>query len=129
LKLLLDQGVPLGAVDLLTARQHDAVHVTRLGMSRSIDSEILAYARDHGMAVVTLDADFHALLALGGEATPSVIRFREQGLDSKAFTDLMVSILPKIAESIERGAAVTVTAARIRIRHLPIKASNYLRAG
>jgi len=125
LKFLLDQGVPLGAADLLPARELKAEHVSRLGMSRSSDAEILQYARDHGQVVITLDADFHTLLALGGAATPSVIRVREQGLDAKAFTDIMMSILPRIAESIEHGAAVTVTATRIRIRHLPIKASDH----
>lgn len=102
-----------------------AEHVSRLGMSRSGDAEILQHARDHGFVVVTLDADFHTLLALSGASAPSVIRVRVQGLDAGKFTDTMMVILPDIAESIERGAAVTVTATRIRIRHLPIKASDY----
>ncbi|WP_376690570.1 DUF5615 family PIN-like protein [Wenzhouxiangella sp. EGI_FJ10409] len=122
---MLDQGVPQTSVDLLNARNMKAEHVSRLGMSRSGDAEILQHARDHGFVVVTLDADFHTLLALSGASAPSVIRVRVQGLDAGKFTDTMMVILPDIAESIERGAAVTVTATRIRIRHLPIKASDY----
>ena len=94
-------------------------------MSRSSDAEILQYARDHGLVVVTLDAAFHTLLALSGAAAPSVIRVRQQGLDAKAFIDIMVAILPRIAEPIEHGAAITVTMKKIRIRHLPIKASDH----
>ncbi|TQE97797.1 MAG: hypothetical protein FKY71_15875 [Spiribacter salinus] len=125
MRFLLDQGVPQTSVDLLNARNMKAEHVSRLGMSRSGDAEILQHARDHGFVVVTLDADFHTLLALSGASAPSVIRVRVQGLDAGKFTDTMMVILPDIAESIERGAAVTVTATRIRIRHLPIKASDY----
>ena len=94
-------------------------------MSRSSDAEILKYARDQSLIVITLDADFHTLLALSGAARPSVIRVREQGLDAKALTNVLTSVLPRIAESLEKGAAVTVTTTKIRIRHLPIKASDH----
>ena len=121
MKLLLDQGVPLAAADLLTVRGFDTEHVSRLAMSTAKDAEILKYASDHDLIIVTLDADFHALLALSANSAPSVIRVRQQGLDAEAFTDVMTTILPRITEPIRRGVAVTVTATQIRIRHLPIK--------
>jgi len=119
----LDQGVPQSAADQLSAGlliPVTAVHVSRLSMSTASDAMIVRYARENGFVVVTLDADFHALLALSGADAPSVIRIREQGLDSAAFCRLIQSIWPKVATAADSGALITVTETRIRIRRLPI---------
>ena len=46
----------------------DLLHVADIGMSRALDSEILEFARLEKRVCVTLDADFHALLAVSGAA-------------------------------------------------------------
>jgi hypothetical protein len=46
----------------------------------SDDSILLQLGRDSQRNVVTLDADFHTLLALSGATSPSVIRIRIEGL-------------------------------------------------
>ncbi len=92
-------------------------------MSRAADTEILEYARTHGFVVVTLDADFHTLLALGANNSPSVIRVRQEGLDAIAFARLLQAIMPKIAAALQSGAAITVTATQVRIRRLPVGSS------
>lgn len=53
-------------------------------MSKAEDCEIMAWARQHGHTVVTLDADFHAEVAVSGASGPSVIRLRKQDLDGSA---------------------------------------------
>jgi predicted nuclease of predicted toxin-antitoxin system len=57
-------------------------------MSRASDPEILKRARAEARACVTLDADFHSLLATGGARGPSVIRIRKEGLDAAALAVL-----------------------------------------
>jgi predicted nuclease of predicted toxin-antitoxin system len=79
MKLLLDQGLPRSAAPLLCQAGIDTVHVGDLGLSTADDAVILQSGRENGRAVVTLDADFHTLLALSGAATPSVIRIRIEG--------------------------------------------------
>jgi len=37
------------------------------------------HARREGQTIITLDADFHALLALSNAASPSVVRIRLRG--------------------------------------------------
>lgn len=82
--LLLDQGIPLSTAAMLRKTGWDVEHVSDVGMSRSSDRSILDFARIQGRTVVTLDADFHALLAVANDARPSVIRIRQEGLKGEA---------------------------------------------
>ncbi|MDQ3014218.1 MAG: DUF5615 family PIN-like protein [Acidobacteriota bacterium] len=72
MKWLLGQGLPRSAAVLLTKRSIDIVHVGDIGMAAAQDTEILVRGRHDHRTVVTLDADFHALLALSGDTSPSV---------------------------------------------------------
>ena len=70
--------------------------------------------------MVTLDADFHALLALSGAGGPSVIRVRIEGLKAPQLADLLVRVLEQCADDLKSGAMVTVTESSVRIRLLPL---------
>jgi predicted nuclease of predicted toxin-antitoxin system len=119
-RLLLDQGLPRSAAALLTQAGWDVIHVSEIGMSRADDLEILQRGRAEGRICVTLDADFHALLATSGEPAPSVIRIRKQGLDATSLTALLRGIWPGIEDALRSGAMVTVTDNAVRLRRLPI---------
>jgi predicted nuclease of predicted toxin-antitoxin system len=73
--------------------------------------------------VITLDADFHALLALSEARSPSVIRIRIEGLRDLELSDLIERVVGVVAEDLARGTAVTVTPTSIRRRNLPLTAS------
>ena len=120
MKLLLDQGVPRLAAPLLREAGIDTVHVGEIGYSTASDSTVLQKARDDGRIVVTLDADFHALLALSGSASPSVIRIRVEGLRGKEAAGLIRTVLAQCGEDLDHGALVTVQPRRTRIRRLPL---------
>jgi predicted nuclease of predicted toxin-antitoxin system len=49
------------------------------GLATARDAKIIDFARQRGWIVATLDADFHALLALSGATGPSVVRIRIEG--------------------------------------------------
>lgn len=68
--LLLDQGLPRSTATLLAQSGFTAFHTADVGLSRAADSEILEYARGRDLLVVTLDADFHMLLAASGAISP-----------------------------------------------------------
>jgi predicted nuclease of predicted toxin-antitoxin system len=120
MKLLLDQGLPLSAATLLRNAGIDTIHVSEIGMSEAEDSDIIERARDTGRVVVTLDADFHTLLALNVATTPSTIRIRIERLRSQALTDLLLTVVAECEEDLEQGSAITVELSRIRIRRLPL---------
>lgn len=120
MKLLLDQGLPRSAAELLRNSSVDAVHVGDIGFATAEDVEILSKARQQNYVIVTLDADFHALLALSGVAKPSVIRIRIEGLRGEALAQLLQKILADWGEALEQGAVLTVQPKRIRMRRLPL---------
>lgn len=124
MKLLLDQGLPRTAVTLLLAAGIDAVHVGDISMATAEDTEILQRGRDEQRVVITLDADFHAHLALTGAAAPSVIRIRIEGLRAEGFATLIQMLLPQCESDLQQGAVVTVQEGRIRIRRLPLIPQN-----
>ena len=120
MKVLLDQGTPRSTAALLRETGIDAVHTGEVGLATAADSEVLRFARAEGRIVVTFDADFHALLALSGATAPSVVRIRIEGLKAEAVTRLVMGVLERWADTLERGAVVTVQVNRQRMRRLPL---------
>lgn len=120
MKLLLDQGLPRSAVQRLREADMDALHTGQCGLASASDKEVLSLAEREGRIVVTLDADFHALLAVSGAEGPSVIRIRLEGLRGEALVSLLQTILDRCGEDLRRGALVTVTESRMRVHHLPV---------
>ena len=122
--LLLDQGVPHSAAQLLCAHGVDAIHVADLGLGEASDSVILKLAHELGRVVCTLDSDFHALMALSGAAQPSVILIRAQHMRGPAAAALIKQILERTQAALDQGALVTASIDNIRVRHLPVKSNN-----
>jgi len=58
----------------------DVIHAYDMDLSRASDRQILEDARRAGRTVVTLDADFHALLAVEDANGPWVVRIRKEAL-------------------------------------------------
>jgi predicted nuclease of predicted toxin-antitoxin system len=120
MKLLLDQGLPRSTARILREKGIDAVHVSEIGHSTSEDAVILERGREEDRTVITLDADFHALLAVSGNASPSVIRIRIEGLKGETAASLIRTVLMQCENDLKQGAVVTVERRRIRIRRLPL---------
>lgn len=108
LQLLLDQGVPRDAVQFLRSAGIDSIHVGELGMFASSDTEILEWARAQNRLVVTVDADFHAILMLHQSPAPSVIRIRLQGLDGRALANILSPVLHHYEKELIAGCMITV---------------------
>lgn len=120
MKLLLDQGLPRSAVPILKNHGIDTVHVGDIGFATAEDRTILEYARANNYIIVTLDADFHTILALTGAGSPSAIRIRIEGLRAAALADLLSSIKNSWETDLDTGIMLTVQSGHIRARRLPI---------
>jgi predicted nuclease of predicted toxin-antitoxin system len=120
MKFLLDQGLPRSAAELLRNRHIDAAHVGEVGLASGSDSEILLRGRLEGRVVVTLDADFHTLMALSAATGPSVIRIRKQGLTAAPLVDLILEVASLCPADLEKGALVSVRPDAIKVHNLPV---------
>jgi len=89
-------------------------------MSTAPDDQILSRAKHDHAIVVTLDADFHALLARTRGDSPSVIRLRVEGLGARETASIIQLALDRFREELEAGAVVTVKANKIVCHRLPI---------
>jgi predicted nuclease of predicted toxin-antitoxin system len=97
--------------------------VGEIDMAAATDAEILVRGRQELRVVVTLDADFYALLALSTAFSPSVIRIRIEGLRAEGLATLLQKVLEEFSEELELGAVVTAQETRMRVRRLPLSGS------
>jgi predicted nuclease of predicted toxin-antitoxin system len=92
-----------------------------IGLASAADAEVLDAARAERRICVTLDHDFHAILAETGATTPSVVLIRMQQAGYAETGQLILRVLREVDSQLERGAAVTATRRGIRLHSLPLK--------
>lgn len=120
MRWLLDQGLPRSTSSILTQSQEDVLHIGCIGMARATDPEIIRHALSEDRIVVTLDADFHALLAVSGSSKPSVTRIREDGLKGPQIADLILRISRQFNAELDQGCVLIFQRGNIRYRMLPL---------
>ena len=125
--LVLDQGIPRDAAGKLRELGYECIHVGEVGMSTATDEEILRFAFAKSAVVVTLDADFHAILAVSGAAGPSVIRVRLQSLRASEISECVRVVSLRFASELKAGSLVTVKARKTTCHTLPIGRSRVYR--
>jgi len=106
--VLLDQGLPRDTAAELRDIGIECTHVAEIGKHTASDTEILELAIQCSAVVITLDADFHAILAVKKAVAPSVIRIRMQGLNGPTLTTLLKELLARHARELAAGCLLTV---------------------
>ena len=109
MKLLLDQCLPRSTVEHLAVVGITAEHVGTLGMASASDAAILDLAKQQQAVVVTLDSDFHQLLAASAAISPSVVRIRIDGLKGDQLAAILSQVIAVASEELMAGAVVSVT--------------------
>jgi predicted nuclease of predicted toxin-antitoxin system len=74
-RLLLDANLSPDVARRLTD-SGEAIHVVEIGLATASDPEIMRAAVEEDRVLITADSDFAAMLALGGDAAPSVVLLR-----------------------------------------------------
>ena len=117
---LLDQGLPRSTVQELKKHSIEAVHVGDLEMAAATDREIMEKASTLNAAIITLDSDFHSILAAMQITRTSVIRIRIEGMKAPAMAKVIMDTISVAKQEIESGSAISVTEKGIRIHKLPL---------
>lgn len=120
MKFLADMGISPKAVAYLKDRGFDAVHLIEQDLHRLSDQDILAKARAEGRIVLTHDLDFGDLMASSGAQLPAVVIFRLSDMAAVNVNRYLDIVVQEHQVPLQRGAILSVTDRRIRIRSLPI---------
>ena len=120
MKLLVDMNLSPRWVPFLAASQLEAVHWSNVGSVKAPDTDIMAYAREHGHVVLTNDLDFSAILAATHGTKPSVVQIRSDDLSPDTIGPSVVNAVKQLATQLESGALVSVEPHRTKVRVLPL---------
>lgn len=121
LKLLLDQGLPADATTMFSSLGYECAHVSQRGMFNATDEAIAKLAADEGLVVITLDADFHALVAVRKLCFPSIIRLRREGCRAEDVVRILQPVLFRYESQLRQGCLISVKEKQTTIRILPIR--------
>jgi len=121
MRFLADMGISPRTVAFLREQGYEAVHLHEKGLDFLEDAAILAKAREEGFILLTHDLDFGELIAASGARLPSVIVFRLRNMRPENVNRYLQRIVEEHAEVLVRGAIISVTEGRIRIRVLPLR--------
>jgi len=108
-------------VQFFADKGFDAVHWSQIGDPRAEDSMIMQWARSNDYIVFTHDLGFSAILAAGGQDSPSVIQVRSQDVMPEAIGTDVVDVLRQHADQLHAGAIITIDEMTSRLRILPIQ--------
>lgn len=120
MKILLDMNISPRCCHALQQEGIDSVHWSDIGDPKAPDKELLSYAKQHRLVVLTHDLDFSAILAATRASGPSVIQVRVQDTLSADFRDVLVRSLRRFEAELVRGAIIVVDRERARVRVLPL---------
>jgi predicted nuclease of predicted toxin-antitoxin system len=122
-KLLVDMNLSPSWVDRLARHGFEAIHWSTIGAGTAPDVEIMTWANEHHLVVITNDLDFSAILAAGAVTGPSVVQLRTQDLLSEGAVRIVARALEAHREDLERGALLSIDEGGTRVRMLPLKGS------
>ena len=126
MKILVDMNLSPAWADFLTDRQIPSVHWSSIGPVDAPDSSIMAYAAEHGYAVLTRDLDFSTALARHGAPKPSVIQIRAERTAPHQVGSQVLSALRHKEAEVNQGALLTIKPGKSRIHLLPLRRASDL---
>ena len=121
MKLLADLHISPRTVAFLRTLSHDVLRVSEVMPETSTDEQIVSRAKNERRVVLTQDLDFTNIIALSGDATPSLITLRLSSSRIEYVNERLSLILPVVESIIETGLLVSVGDDSVRWRKLPIE--------
>ncbi|MGA7978886.1 MAG: DUF5615 family PIN-like protein [Chromatiaceae bacterium] len=113
MKLLLDTCIWGGAAATLAAAGHEVRWMGETPPDPG-DSAVLGLAFDEGRVLITLDKDFGELAIVYGRPHCGIVRLVD--IPARRQGAYCATVLNQYADELNRGAILTVTSQRVRIR-------------
>jgi len=120
MKILIDMNLSPRWVDYLVENDIDAVHWTSIGSPDAPDTEIITYAKEHDLTILTNDLDFGFILAITHGKKPSIIQTRIEVLAPEIIGDTVINAIKLLINDINHGALVTIDPRKTRVSILPL---------
>ena len=120
MKLLVDMNLSPDWVRLLAAQGWEVRHWRDTGPGSAPDTELLDWARQNDHVIITQDLDFSQLLHATQHTGPSVVLLRLDNEFDPAIQKHVCDAIASAAQPMEKGALLTISAGRVRLRHLPM---------
>jgi predicted nuclease of predicted toxin-antitoxin system len=129
MRLLIDQNLPWPAAALLRQRGHDALSALEIGYDRHEDVDLIEFAVTDNRVIVTLDADFHEILAKEARTCPSVVLLRIHAPSAELTCELAHRACLVHESELLGGCLLTVNSKSMRLRKCRSRACNCSREG
>ena len=120
MKFLLDVNLPSSLCQRLSRHGHEASHVGRLGLWKTVDETVFSLAESRNSTLLTHDLGFGKLLAFSQKNKPSIVIFRLERLNASILERLLMKHWSLIERPLSLGAIVVIEENDVRIRRLPI---------
>ena len=88
MKLLLDQNLSHRLVGALESSYAGSIHVRDIGLASASDDVVWSRAQQHGLMIVTKDADFHQMSLLKGHP-PKVVWIRRGNCSTAEIEEIL----------------------------------------
>jgi predicted nuclease of predicted toxin-antitoxin system len=120
-KILVDLNLSPEWLPVLEQAGWQAIHWSNVGSRTAPDTDLLAWARQHGWVVLTQDLDFAEILFHAQAGAPSVVLLRLRNELDKVQQTRVCALLRTAAAALEAGALVVIDERCARLRRLPIE--------
>lgn len=120
MRILLDMNIPLIYKTLLEEKGLEILRWRNIGAPTAADTEIMAYARDQNLIVLTCDLDFSAILSATREIKPSIVQIRASIRHANKVADLITAAVSQYADELKKGAVLSIDEKKARLRLLPL---------
>ena len=121
MNFLVDMNLSPSWADFLAEAGFTAVHWSKQGRPTASDREIMRWAAERDLVVLTADLDFSAILAATERRRPSVILLRNDILTPLALGSAVLAAINKAKDELVAGAIISLDAERARLRVLPLQ--------
>ncbi len=116
MRVKLDENLPESLVDIFKQHGHEAITVTKEGLSGTQDNPLFEIAKSEGRLFVTLDLHFSDIRAYQPGSHNGIIVIRSRSKGRNTVNKIIQSLLQEVNIETFAGALAIVGEKRIRVR-------------